>query len=104
MPLLFAALFAEVLAELLPLLEPADDEALEVELGRDAEVEILVEDVVGRDERLGEAAAGARLEERGLDLDEALAVEIGADRGDDLRAEHKVAAHLLVHEQVEVAL
>ena len=70
------ALVAEVLADLVDLLEAADDEPLEVELGRDAEVEILVEDVVVRDERLGERAAVARLEDRRLDLDEALAVEI----------------------------
>ena len=37
------ALVAEVLADLVDLLEPADDQALEVELGRDAQVEIGVE-------------------------------------------------------------
>ena len=98
------ALVAEVLAELVDALEPADDQPLEVELGRDAEIEVAVELVVVRDERTRERAAVARLQHRRLDLDEALAVEVGADGGDDARPEHEVGARLLVDEQVEVAL
>ena len=98
------ALVAEVLADLVDLLEPTDDQPLEIELGRDAQVEILVEHVVVRDERLGERPAVARLEDRRLDLDEALAVQIAANRRDDPRPQHEVAPHLLVHQQVEVAL
>ena len=70
------ALVAEVLRELVDLLEPADDEPLEVELVGDAEVELGVEQLGARDERLGEAAAVARLQDRRLDLEEALAVEV----------------------------
>ena len=77
------ALVAEVLRELVHLLEPADDQPLEVELVRDPEVEVGVELVRVRDERLGEPAAVTRLENRRLDLDEALSVEVGADRRDD---------------------
>jgi hypothetical protein len=40
------ALVAKVLAELVDLLEAADDEALEIELGGDAQVERAVEGVV----------------------------------------------------------
>ena len=69
------ALVAEVLADLVDLLEPADDQALEVELGRDAQVAVLVERVLVRDERLGERAAVARLQDGRLDLDEAPLVE-----------------------------
>ena len=72
------ALVAEVLAELVDALEAADDEPLQVELGRDAEVEIALELVVVRHERAREGAAVARLQHRRLDLDEALAVEVGA--------------------------
>ena len=43
------------LPELVDALEPADDQALEVELGRDAEVEVGVELVRVRHERVGEA-------------------------------------------------
>jgi hypothetical protein len=35
-----------------------------------------------RDERVGERTAVARLEDRRLDLDEAVVVEVAADRGD----------------------
>ena len=69
------ALVAEVLADLVDALEPADDQALEVELGRDPQVERLVELVVVRHERPRERAAVARLEDRRLDLDEAVLVE-----------------------------
>ena len=69
------ALVAEVLADLVDALEAADDQALEVELGRDAQVERLVELVVMGLERARERAAVARLEHRRLDLDEAVAVE-----------------------------
>ena len=70
------AFVAEVLADLVDPLEPADDQALEVELGRDPQVEPLVELVVVGLERARERAAVAGLEDRRLDLDEA-----GARRG-----------------------
>ncbi len=75
------ALVAEVLRELVDPLEPADDQPLEIELVGDPEIQVLVEQVRVRRERLREAAAIARLEDRRLDLDEALAVEVGADAG-----------------------
>ncbi len=98
------ALVAEVLADLVDPLETADDEALEVELVRDAEVVVRVELVVVRDERLREAAPVERLQDRRLDLDEAVRVEPAADCGDHARANHRLGARLLVHEQIEVAL
>jgi hypothetical protein len=55
-------------------------------------------------ERLGHGAAVAGLEDRRLDLEEALAVEVAAGGRDDLRAQEGVGARLLVHEEVEVAL
>ena len=97
-------LVAEVLADLVDALEPADDQPLQVELGRDPEVEVLLEVVPVGDERLREGAAVARLQHRRLDLDEAVRVEVPPDRGDDAAAGEKVGARLLVHQQVEVAL
>ena len=70
------ALVAKVLADLVHALEAADDEPLEVELGGDAEVEVGVELVRVRHEGVRERAAVAGLENRRLDLDEALVVEI----------------------------
>ena len=98
------ALVAEVLGELVDALEPADDEPLEVELGRDAEVEVLVELVRVGHERVGERAAVARLEDRRLDLDEPAIVEVAPDRGHHAGAQLEVGARLLAHQQVEVAL
>ena len=98
------ALVAEVLAQLVDAVEPADDEALEVELVGDAEVEVGVEFVVVRDERLGEGTAVARLQHRGLDLEKTVLVEVAPDRRDHARAQLEVRAGLLVHQQVEVAL
>ena len=98
------ALVAEVLADLVHALEPADDQALQVELGRDAQVEVCVQLVRVRHERVRERAAVARLEYGRLDLDEPLAVEVATDRRDDVRAQEEEVARLLVHEQVEVAL
>jgi len=98
------ALVAKVLRELVDLLEAADDQSLEIELVGDAEVEVLVEQVRAGDERLGEPAAVAWLQDRRLNLDEALAVEVGTDCGDHAGSQERVAARLLVHQQVEVAL
>ena len=75
-------LVAEVLADLVDLLEPADDQPLEVELRRDPQVEIGVELVVVGHERARERAAVPGLEHRRLDLDEAALVELAADRRD----------------------
>ena len=98
------SLVAEVLADLIDLLQPADDQPLEIELRRDAEVAVLVERVVVRDERPGERAAVARLEHRRLHLDEAPLVEDAPDRRNRAGTEQSVLARLLVHQQVEVAL
>ena len=98
------ALVAEVLADLVDALEPADDQPLQIELGRDPEIEVLLEVVPVRDERLREGAAVARLQHRRLDLDEAVGVEVAPDRRDDAAAQEEVRARLLVHQQVEVAL
>ena len=98
------ALVTEVLADLVDALEPADDQPLQVELGRDPEIEVLLEVVPVRDERRREGAAVARLQDRCLDLDEAVGVEVPADRRDDAAAQKEVRARLLVHQQVEVAL
>jgi hypothetical protein len=57
-----------------------------------------------RHERLREAAAVARLQHGGLDLEEAGIVELAADGRDDTSAEFEIRARLFVHQQVEIAL
>ena len=98
------ALVPEVLADLVHALEASDDEALEVELGRDPQVEVGVELVRARHERMSERAPVARLQDRRLDLDEPVRVEVATDRRDDARAQEEELARVLVHEQVEIPL
>ncbi len=61
-------LVSEVLCDLKDLLKAADDQALEVELRRNPEVELLVEEVVVGGERPGVCATVYRLQGRGLKL------------------------------------
>ena len=98
------ALVAEILADLVDLFEATDDESLQIELGRDSQVEIDVELVVVGHERLCERAAVTWLEYRGLDLDESTLVEVSTDRRDHAASQDGVCTRLLVHEQVEIAL
>ena len=73
------ALVAEVAVDLEHPLHAADEQPLEVEFRRDAQVEVHVERVVVRDERPGRGAAGDRLHHRRLDLEESALVEEPAD-------------------------
>ncbi len=78
---------AEHPADLEHLLEAADDEPLEVQLGRDPQVHVHVERVVVGDERLGVRAAGDRVEDRRLDLDEPAVFEPAAHERHEPAAE-----------------
>jgi hypothetical protein len=80
------AFVAEVPVDLEHLLHAADDEPLEIELGRDPQKELHVERVVVRAERAGRGAAGDRVHHRRLDFEIAAADEEFADRLHDLRA------------------
>ncbi len=63
------ALVAKVLADLVHALQAADDQALQIELRRDPQVQLALELVRVRDERLGEGAAVDRLQDGRLDLE-----------------------------------
>ncbi len=73
-------LVAEELAELVDVLEAADDRPLQVELGRDAQEEVAVERVVVGVEGPRRGAAGQPLQDRRFQLDEAALVHVVADR------------------------
>jgi hypothetical protein len=72
----------EILRDLVDALHPAHDQALEVQLVRDAEIELHVERVVVRDEGAGQRASVDRLQHRGLDLEKPAFVEEAPDRRD----------------------
>ena len=96
-------LVAEVLAELVDLVDSANHQALQVELGRDPQVEVAVERVVVGDEWPGERAPVERLEHGRLHLHEAARVEPAAHRGDRPGPGEEELAGLLVRHQVELA-
>ena len=99
------AFVAEVAVDLEHALEAADDQALQVQLRRDAQEQLHVERVVVRDERPGRGAAGDRLHHRRLDLEEAVRDHELADR---LHAccerSTKTSRACRVGDQVDVAL
>ena len=97
-------LVAEELAQLVDVLEAADDGALQVELGRDPQEEVAVERVVVRFERTRRGAAGEPLQDRRLQLDVAALVHVVADRRQHLRPQREDLARALVGHQVELAL
>ena len=98
------ALVAEVLAQLVHPVDAADDAALQVELGRDPQVEVAVERVVVGHERPRERAAVDRLQHRRLDLDEPVSVEPAPSLGDHLRPLQEALPHLGVRDQVLLAM
>ena len=84
--------------------EPADHQPLQMQLGRDAQIEVDIERVVVGDEGLGRGAAGDRMQHRRLDFEIAARDEMAAQRGDDPAAPAQGLAALRVHDQIEVAL
>ena len=85
-------------------LEAADNQPLQIKLGRDAQEHLHVERVVMRDERLGRRAAGNRMQHRRLDFHEVRLRHEVADRRERLRARDERLARFRRHDQVDVAL
>lgn len=97
------SLVAEILRELINPLETAYDEAFQIELVGDAQVERYVESVVVGYERTGRSAPRNRLEYGGLDLHIAVAVEIGAHRVVDFRALDENLLDAVIDNEVDIA-
>ena len=91
-------------ADLVHPLQTADNEPLEIQLQRNAQLHILVQRIVVRFKRTRRGAARVRHEHGGLDLHKAAAVEEAADLAQDLRALDKRVAHLGVDDQIEIPL
>ena len=98
------SLVAKAPVDLEHALEAADDEALQVELGGDAQEHLLVERVVVGDERLRVGAARDRMEHRRLDLHEAVLDHEAADRRQRLAARDEARPRGVVGDQVLVAM
>ena len=98
------ALVSEVAVDLIDPVDSADDQALEVELGRDPQIEGHFEGVMMRHEGPGGRTPDDGLHHRGLDLEKSPGVEPVAKGLDDPGAHREGLAHLRVHQQVHVPL
>ena len=98
------ALVAELAADFEDLLETAHEQALQGQLGRDAQKVVAVERVEVRDERLCVRTAQDRMQKRRLDLVETLLLHVAADGSHDLETLLERALDLGVHDKVDVAL
>ena len=97
------ALVAEVAVDLVDALEAADQQALQIQLGRDAQIHIQIERVVVRDERAGRRTARNRLHHRGLDFEKLERIEEIPQVTDDPRARAEHVAARFVDDQVDIA-
>ena len=80
------ALVAEDAANLIHAVHAAHDQALQVQLGLDAQHHVHIQRVVVGIERAGGRADLKRGQDGGVDLQEALLVQVGADLLQDLAA------------------
>ena len=98
------SLVAEHAADLIDALQAAHDQALQVQLQGNAQLEILIQRVEMRLEGTGSRAARVRHQHRRLHLQEALAVQVAADAAQNPGALDKGVLYLGVHDQIRVAL
>src|SRR5690606_7251214 len=98
------ALVPEAATDLVHALEATDDEALQVQLGGDAQIQLQVERVMVRLKRLRRRPTSDVTEDGRLHLDVIARVEEGADALDDAAARLEDAPDLRVHDEVDVAL
>jgi hypothetical protein len=98
------SLVAKAAADLEHLVEAADDQPLQVQLGGDPQIEIGIEGVVMRDERARRGTAGDRMEDRRLHLDKALRPQPLPHALDHIAAQHEQLATAVVGPQIDLAL
>ena len=96
------ALVAEVLADFVHAFKAAHDQALEVELGGDAAIHLLVERIEVRHEGARRSTAGDVLERGGFHFRVARFVENGAEGADGLGTLVERVLHLRIHNEINV--
>ena len=84
--------------------EPSDDQALEIEFRRDAQVEIHTEGIMVCDERLGRGASGNGMHHGGLDLKKPTFDQKRSDAGNDTAPGRKDLVDLRIGDQIDIAL
>ena len=98
------AFVPEVLVEFVYLGKPPHEQALQVQLRGDAQVERLLQCVVEGLEGSGRSPSGDRVHHRRFDLEETSLIEEGPNPTDDLGSHAKRGPHRGVYDQVLVAL
>ena len=98
------ALVAENAPDLKDAVEAADDEALQIELEGDSEVELHVKRVMVSPKGTRRGTAGHGLQHRRFDLDEAPAAQEGPRFIDHAASGQKDLHHLGIGDQIEIAL
>ena len=98
------ALVTEDAADLEHALKAADDAALEVQLGGDTQVALLIERVEVGNERLGRGTTLDGLQDGGLDLHVAVGLHKATEGGENLRTLTEGLANVVVGDQVDIAL
>ena len=98
------ALIAENAADLIHPVQTAHNETLQGQLGGDAHKHVDVQGVVVGDEGTGSGAAGDGVQDGGLHLHIAPAVQEVPHMLDELGADDEVALHLRVDDQVHISL
>ena len=84
--------------------QAADNQPLQIQLRRNAKIQIHVESVVMGDERARRCASGDRMHHRRFDFDEAAAIEVAAHLRDDAGALDENLAHVSIRDQIEIPL
>ena len=98
------ALVAKVAGDLEYPLVPPDHQALEIELGGDAQAEVDIEGVGVGHEGPGQRSAGLGLEYRGVDLDELLGQQLRAQGRYGLEPDVEHPAAVRIGEEIDLAL
>ena len=98
------ALVTEDAADLEHALKTTDDAALEVQLGGNTQVALLIERVEVGNERLGRGTTLDGLQDGRLDLHVAVGLHKAAEGGENLRALTEGLANVVVGDQVDIAL
>jgi hypothetical protein len=98
------ALIPKVLANFVHAREATDDQSLEIEFGRNAQIKVLAERIMIGDKRAGGSTAVKWLQNWGFDLEKAAFIKNTPHRADNPSASTKDVAAVAINNQVEVTL
>src|SRR5437868_5171872 len=98
------ALIAKITIDLIDAVEASDQQALQIQLRGDPQVEVEIESVVVGDERACRGSTGDGLHHRCFHFDVTARVEEGAQSPQNLCAPEKIFANAGVNDEINIAL